>query len=152
MTLPISAGCQWLLWEVGLLSAPALSLCCFTCISSLIIQCWEFCSLPHLHSMGQVQCNTASPTVSARLQFAVYVFQFCWGVGIVQSAKDLYWIIFLGGWVGESHLVCDASLFIMQFHTSSFGTSWQGEMALLFSMQHGVEKLSTGRCPGCFRV
>jgi hypothetical protein len=36
------------------------------------------------------------------------------------------------GWVGESCMLCDAYLFIQQFHASSFGASWWGEMASLF--------------------
>jgi hypothetical protein len=29
-------------------------------------------------------------------------------------------------------MVCDAHLFILQFHTSSFGAGWKEEVALLF--------------------
>jgi hypothetical protein len=80
-------------------------------------------------------------TVSVRLQFAAYVFSVL--LEGVQSAQGMHWIIFLG--VGrESHMVHDAYLFFLQFHTSSFGASWWGEMALLFSVWHRVERLSIG--------
>jgi hypothetical protein len=42
------------------------------------------------------------------------------------------------------HVVRDAHLFFLQFYTSSFGAGWQGEMALLFSLWHGIGMLSTG--------
>jgi hypothetical protein len=53
---------------------------------------------------------------------------------MVQSAQGLHWIMLGGavGWVGESCVVCDAHLFILQFHTGSFGASWQEEIAVLF--------------------
>jgi hypothetical protein len=37
------------------------------------------------------------------------------GCGVVQSAQGLHWIIFPGGWVGESCLVCDVHLFFCSF-------------------------------------
>jgi hypothetical protein len=41
-------------------------------------------------------------------------------------------------------MVHDVYLLLLQFHTGSFVASWWGEMALLFSLQHGVGKLSNG--------
>jgi hypothetical protein len=35
-------------------------------------------------------------------------------------------------WVGKSCMVSDAQLFILQFHASSFGAGWKGEIVLLF--------------------
>jgi hypothetical protein len=51
------------------------------------------------------------------------------------------------GWVEESHMVCDAQLFVLQIHISSFGAGWQGEMVQHFSLWHR-EDLG----PGCSRV
>jgi hypothetical protein len=39
------------------------------------------------------------------------------------------------GWVGKSHLVCDAHLLVLHIHTSSFGAHQLGEMVQLFSEQ-----------------
>jgi hypothetical protein len=39
---------------------------------------------------------------------------------------------FPAGWVGKSRMVCDTHLFVLQFHTNSFGADWQGEVVLLF--------------------
>jgi hypothetical protein len=105
-----------LLWKVGLLphpcfqpfylalpplteiSAPGRSACCPTPTLSA-------CCLPHLHLL-RVQLLAAPLfsevdsvfypilTVSDRLQFTVYVSQFCWGV--VQLPHELHWIMFLG--------------------------------------------------------
>jgi hypothetical protein len=41
-------------------------------------------------------------------------------------------------------MVCDANLYLLQFHTGSFRASWQVEMALLFSVWHGIGMLSMG--------
>jgi hypothetical protein len=41
-------------------------------------------------------------------------------------------------------MVCDAHLFILQIHASSFGASKWGEMAPLFSVQCGKGRLSMG--------
>jgi hypothetical protein len=68
-------------------------------------------------------------------------FQFSWEA--VQSTQVLCWIIFLR-WDGEVHVVCDAHLFLLQFHAGSFVVSWWGEMALLISVQCGVGRLSLG--------
>jgi hypothetical protein len=65
---------------------------------------------------------------------------------VVQSAQGLSYIIFLGGegWVGELCMVYDARLSLLQFHTGSFGASWQGEMASMFSVLLGIRRLSMG--------
>jgi hypothetical protein len=86
--------------------------------------------LLHLHSLEQVQYSTPTSAVGVRLQFAVYVFQFCWLGGLVCPGAALDY--FPGVWVGESHVVFDAHLFVLQFHTCSFGAGWWGEKALLF--------------------
>jgi hypothetical protein len=36
-------------------------------------------------------------------------------------------------------VVCDAHVFLLQFHVGSFVANWQGEMALLFSVWQGRE-------------
>jgi hypothetical protein len=33
-----------------------------------------------------------------------------------------------GEWIGESHMVCDAYLFVLQIHACNVGVCWQGEM------------------------
>jgi hypothetical protein len=57
--------------------------CCSTPLSAFValptFLYWEFSSLPHPHSLGQVQHSTPTSSVSARLQFTVYAFQLCWG-------------------------------------------------------------------------
>jgi hypothetical protein len=86
--------------------------------------------VPYSHSLGQVQCSSPNSTVSVRLQFAVYVFQFCWGSSVYSGAVLNY---VPGGWVRELHVVCVAHLFVLQFHTSSFGASLWVEMAVFLS-------------------
>jgi hypothetical protein len=71
---------------------PTLSLCCHICL--LRVWSWEFGSLPHSCSEGQVQCSTPTSAVGVRLQFTVYVFQFC--CGGAHSSQGLCWIMFLG--------------------------------------------------------
>jgi hypothetical protein len=55
----------------------------FTCICSLRVLYWEFSSLPHPHSPGQVLSSTPTSAIGVRLQFTVYAFQACWGGGSV---------------------------------------------------------------------
>jgi hypothetical protein len=50
-----------------------------------------------------------------------------------------------GLWVRKLHVVCDASLFILQFHASHSGAGQQGEMVPLFSVQRGIRRLSMGQ-------
>jgi hypothetical protein len=45
-----------------------------------------------------------------------------------------------GEWVGESHVICDAHLLVVQIHTSSFGTGWCEEMVSV----EGIWRLSMG--------
>jgi hypothetical protein len=47
-----------------------------------------------------------------------------------------------GDWVGESHVVHDASLFVLQIHASCFGAGQGVEMVPLFSVQCGVGRFS----------
>jgi hypothetical protein len=49
------------------------------CVCLMKLQHWEFSSLPHLFLQGRFSIpHPSTPTaVSNRLQFAVYVFQFC---------------------------------------------------------------------------
>jgi hypothetical protein len=49
-------------------------------------------------------------------------------------------------------MVCDAHLFILQIHMSSFKVGQHGEMVSLFSVWYDVWRLSTGEGPGCHRV
>jgi hypothetical protein len=76
MSLPISAGWWWLLWDVGLLpcscSKPLL-LYPHYFTKSLMLRIWL---LAHPCSPRQGQCSTPTSAVSVRLQFAVYIFQF----------------------------------------------------------------------------
>jgi hypothetical protein len=82
---------------------------------------------PLLFTESSAPCSTPSlrgrlsihhiPAVGVKLQFAVYAFQVCcccclfvcfwWGV---QFAQGLHWIMFPGGWVGESSMACVAHL------------------------------------------
>jgi hypothetical protein len=55
----------------------------------------------------------------------------------------------VGGWVGEPHVLCDAYLYLLQFHAGSFGASCLGEMAS-FDVVWGGFPQATG--PGCCRV
>jgi hypothetical protein len=48
------------------------------------------------------------------------------------------------GWGGEPCMVCDAHMYLLQFHAGSFGAGSWGKVVLLFSMQHGVGRLSMG--------
>jgi hypothetical protein len=50
----------------------------------------------------------------------------------------------VGEWVREPRAVYDVHLFLLQFHAGRFVASWQGEMALLFSVQHSIGRLSMG--------
>jgi hypothetical protein len=66
--------------------APALRLCCFSC---LFTESSAPCPTPILQGRFSIS------TVGVRLQFAVYGVQFCCE-GWVQSAQGLCWIIFRG--------------------------------------------------------
>jgi hypothetical protein len=102
------------------------------------------------------------PTVGGRLQNTVYAFLFCLGVGGIQSVQGLSWIMFPGGWVGESLVMCGSHLLGLQIYVSSFETGLWGEMACCFSQDRhslglgsawrGISRLSTGWGPGCHRV
>jgi hypothetical protein len=98
---------------------------------------WEFSSLSHSHSQGQVQHSTTTSTVSVRLHLAIYIFQFSSCGGSVYPGAALYY--FPQEWVGESHVVCDAHLFILQIHAG-----WQEEMASPLSVWCGIGRLSIG--------
>jgi hypothetical protein len=63
------------------------------------------------------------------LQFVLFSFV---GRGSVCPGTVLDYVP--GVWVEESH--------ILQIHTSSFGAIQLEEMALLFSVQHGIRRLS----------
>jgi hypothetical protein len=41
-------------------------------------------------------------------------------------------------WIGESHVVRETYLFILQIHASNFGVSQQGEMVYHFSQSDAV--------------
>jgi hypothetical protein len=51
---------------------------------------------------------------------------------------------FLRGWAGELCVVHDAHLFILQFHASSIGASWRGEILLFISVWCDIGRLSMG--------
>jgi hypothetical protein len=110
----ISAGCLQLLWEVGLLahpySQPLLLYPCWATESSVL----RVRLLVPSHSLGQVE----HPTLPL-LSMLDYSLLFCWGgVGLPRCCAGLF---SGGGWGGESHVVCDAHLFLPQFHADSFG-------------------------------
>jgi hypothetical protein len=42
------------------------------------------------------------------------------------------------GWIGESHMVCVAYLFVLQVYASSFGIGYWGEMVCHFSQHSKV--------------
>jgi hypothetical protein len=92
----------------------ALSLCCF--IRSLSIHC-----LSHPHSPEQVQRST--PTSAAMLEYSsLFMLSSFVAGGAVCPGATLDYVP--RGWLGESHVVHDAYLLLLQIHTSSFETSW----------------------------
>jgi hypothetical protein len=111
-----------LLWRSACHPTPTLILSCFSHICSLRVWHWEFGSLPRLCS--QVQCS--NPTSA----FLFFSFVGGGGSSLPRAALDYV----PGRWVGESHMVRDAHLLILQIHTSSFGSSLWGEMVYHFSM------------------
>jgi hypothetical protein len=62
------------------------------------------------------------------------------GFSLPRAALD-YW---LERWIELSCMVCDAHLFILQFHAGSFGAGCQIEMALFFFQCIMVGVLSIG--------
>jgi hypothetical protein len=54
------------------------------------------------------------------------LFSFIVGEGSICSGTVLDYVP--KGWVGELCMVCDAHLFVLQIHASSFGTGWWGEV------------------------
>jgi hypothetical protein len=52
-----------------------------------------------------------APIIGVRLKFAVYVFQFCWGVSVYPGAVLVY---VSRGWARKSCMVHNAHLFICQ--------------------------------------
>jgi hypothetical protein len=123
---------------------PTLSLCCLMCA----LVHWEFGSLPHPSSLEQVRHSTPTSTVSVRLQFTVYTFQFCW-----VNECSVYWEAALDyfppeAWVGKSCMRVGAwcSPILLQFQASNFGPGWWGEMAH-FLQWHGIGRLSPGQRP-----
>jgi hypothetical protein len=78
-----------------------------------------------------------APTVSGKLQFTVYAFQFCL-VGI-QSAHELCWILFLWGFMWYMALTC----WICRLTQAALEPGWQGEMAGgFFQSGHSLGKSS----------
>jgi hypothetical protein len=122
-----SSGCYGSSGRLACCPTLALSLCCFSCFYSLRVQHWEFGSLPHSHSPGQVQYFTPPFTVGVRLLFSVYAFQFCSLGDWLCPGAALDYVPRVGE-LEELHMVCDAHLFILQIHTSSFelasGENW----------------------------
>jgi hypothetical protein len=131
-----------LLWGIGCHPISVLSLCCFSWIHSLRVQHWAFGFLTHPCSLWQVQCSVPTSAASVRLQFTAYAFQFYWGGDSICPGAALDYVSRVGG--GVLLIMRDAHLFVRQIHSSSFGASQQGEMALLLSVQHSVGRLSMG--------
>jgi hypothetical protein len=98
-------------------SAPSLSLCCCSHIS-LRVWGWKFGFLPHPCSLGQIQHSTPTSTVGVKITVCCLCFSFLF-VGGSGAVLDY----FLREWVGKSHMVSDAYLFIVHIHSRSFGTS-----------------------------
>jgi hypothetical protein len=86
LSLCASPNLFWVLaasFGVWLFTPPLLSaLLFFPCFTKSLVPC-STCSL------GQVQHSTPISAVGVRLQFSVYVFQFCLGGEVVQSAQGL---------------------------------------------------------------
>jgi hypothetical protein len=73
------------------------------------------------------------------------LLSFVWGKGSVRTVAALDYVPRrVGGWVGESCMVHDAHLFVLQIDISSSGARQQREMALLFSVQHGIGRFFVG--------
>jgi hypothetical protein len=108
---------------------------------------WEFSSLTHLSSLGQVNCST--PPVLFLLDYNLLLIHFSF-VGGVQSAQNYV----LGGWVVKSLMVCVPQLLGLWVYTGSFETGCRGEMSCHFpqgryflglgSLWQGVGRLFKG--------
>jgi hypothetical protein len=74
--------------------------------------------------------------------FLFMLFSFVGGGGSVCPGAGLGYVP--GRWVGESLVVCDAHLFILQVHARSFETGWWGEMVQLRGAFHqlGVQDVA----------
>jgi hypothetical protein len=118
-------------------ATPTLSLHCFSHIHSLRVWHWKFSFLPHPCSPGQFQHSTPTSAVGAILQFTVYAFQFCWCGKFICLGAALDYVP--GVWIGDLNMVHYAHLFILQIHTSSFGSDLWGEMAWCREAFHGLE-------------
>jgi hypothetical protein len=77
-------------------------------------------------SFSRVGSAISPANVGVRLQFAVYGFQFCClprgCAGLFSRGQ---------GCIREPSVVCNAHLYLLQFHAGRFGASCQGEMVLL---------------------
>jgi hypothetical protein len=107
----------------------------------------SLCSLPHPCFPGQVQYSILTSTVSVRLQFAAYVLQFCWVGGSVCPETVLDY--FLGGWLGESHVLTCSFCSFMQ---AALELAGREKWFHCFSVWHGIGRLSMVWGPRCHRV
>jgi hypothetical protein len=161
MFFPISAGASWSFGNLAWHPTPALSLyaspdLCWVLAAPLggwlvdLFLLSAFAALPmldnwqfhHPCSPGQIQYSTSTSTVGVRLQFTVYVFQFFWVWGGIQSAQGLHWIIFLGsGWV-----TCSAWCLFVHFLVSrkQLWSRLLGRKSPFFSEWCGIGRLSMG--------
>jgi hypothetical protein len=114
------------LWKVGLFPTPLSAFVPFPTST-----CWEFSSLPHPILQGWFSVPT-HPTVSDRLQFTVYLLQFCFGRGgecnLLTSCAGL-----CSPGAGGACVVCDIHLLGLQIYAGSFETGRNGRQ--FFSRQ-----------------
>jgi hypothetical protein len=110
-----------LFWEAGLLPHPTLSLCAFP------DHCWVLAALlggslvTLLLFSWAGSVFTLASTVSVSLQLTIYVFQFCWGRGVVSLHRGCPGLFSQG--VGrELHMVHEI--------TSSFSSFMQAALKL----------------------
>jgi hypothetical protein len=73
----------------------------------------------------------STPTISVRLQFAVYAFQSCWEAVFNLTRAMLDYVPQV--WVVELRVMHVVHLLGLQVYTDSFETVQQGEMAHHFS-------------------
>jgi hypothetical protein len=105
--------------------APALSLCCFTCIL-LRVWCWEFGSLTHPCSLEQVQCFTP-PLLLVSDYSLLFKFFWCCCPGAVLD--------YFPRWsVGESCVVRDAHLLFCSFTQAPLELAGVKKLPTFFSV------------------
>jgi hypothetical protein len=98
------------------------------------------------HCPGQVQCST--PPLLSVLDYSLLFMLFSFFVGWGEAVLDY----FPRQWVGESHVVCDAHLLILQIHASSFETSWWEKLCGVGRNGAVWGGFPQVRGPGCHRA